>query len=83
MKEALRELKDAKKVVGLKQSKRAIIDGDAISVFAANDADKKLIEPVIRLCGDKNISVTSAFSMKEIGEACGLSVGAAVSAILK
>ena len=42
----LTELKQGSKVVGVKQTKRAVNDGKAARVFLAEDADPRVTAPV-------------------------------------
>lgn len=78
----LAELKQGPKVVGVKQTKRAINDGKAARVFLAEDADPRVTEPIAALCGERAIPVERVAQMKELGSACGISVGSAVAALL-
>ena len=39
------ELKAGRKVVGVKQTRRALGDGKAARVFVAEDADPRVVEP--------------------------------------
>ena len=57
--------------------------GSAERVFLAEDADPRVTEPMEALCSGKNIPVVKVPSMKELGAACGISVGAAVAALLR
>lgn len=79
----LSELKTANKVIGLKQSKRAIKKNEARTVFVACDAEEHLIRPVIELCEEKKITVFKVPTMKELGNACDIEVGAAVVTALR
>lgn len=79
----LTELKSGAKVVGVKQTQRAVSDGRARLVFLAQDADPRITEPVAALCREKGISTQSVPGMKELGAACGIAVGSAVAALLK
>ena len=79
----LSELKSGTKVVGVKQTKRALNDGRAGRVFLAEDADPRVTEPVEALCAEKGVGVERVPSMKELGGACGIAVGSAVAALLK
>ena len=79
----LNELKTGSRVVGAKQVKRAIDSASAVRVFLAADADPKVTEPVELLCQEKGIPVETGATMKELGAACGISVGAAVAALVK
>ena len=77
------EFANCPKVVGVKQTKRAVESGSAGRVFLAADADPRVIEPIAALCADRNVPVEQCPSMKELGKACGIAVGAAVAAALK
>ena len=78
----LEELKTAKKVVGIKQLKRALNDQLARTVFLACDADPALTEPIEAICRNAGVEVTMVKTMRELGQACGISVGASAAAIL-
>lgn len=71
-----------KKSVGAKQSIKALEKGLACLVFVAEDADGKIVGPVLELCESKGIEVVKTMTMKELGKACGIQVGTAVAAIL-
>jgi len=70
-------LNNIKKVIGIKQSIRAIEKGLAEKVYIASDADSRLISPLQQLCAEKNIPVQLVETMKALGESCGIDVGAA------
>ncbi len=76
------ELKHTKKVVGIKQSKIEIRDGKAKEVYIAADAEDHVRLPLIALCKDGNVPVVSVPKMSELGEACGIDIGAAVAVVL-
>ncbi len=78
----LTELKSGAKVVGVKQTQRAITDGRARLVFLAQDADPRIIEPVVALCKERGIPTQGVSGMRELGSACGIAVGSAVAALL-
>jgi large subunit ribosomal protein L7A len=68
-------------IVGTKQTVRAI-KSEAISrVVVAIDADPRLTSKIVLLANEANIPVTYVDSMKKLGKACGIKVGAAVVAI--
>jgi len=77
------EFASAKPVVGIKQSRKAVVDGTAKSAYIARNADPEITEPFARLCGENGIDVVYADSMEELGRACGINVGAAVAVLLK
>lgn len=76
-------LKKEKKVIGLKQSKKAILEGRAAHVHVAADAQSHITAPILELCEKMHLSVTTWESMKSLGEACAIDVGAAVAVVLK
>ncbi len=79
----LTELSSNPKVVGVKQVKRAVEAGKAGRVFLAADADPRIKDPISALCGELGVETVEAGSMRELGRACGISVGAAVAAVLR
>ncbi len=79
----LKELRSGKKVSGVKQSRRAVRDGTAQAVFLARDADPALTGPLRSICEARGVPVNEGYTMREIGQAAGIQVGAAVAALLK
>ncbi|NLT40298.1 MAG: 50S ribosomal protein L7ae-like protein [Clostridiales bacterium] len=71
------------RVVGLKQSLRAIRDGLAAEVYLADDAQQSVRTPVLNLCAEKGIEPVHVPTMASLGKACGISVGASVAVSLK
>lgn len=78
----LKELTAGKKVSGIKQSRRAIRDGRARTVFIARDADPAVTGPLRNDCEELHIPVVEEFAMRELGQAAGIQVGAAVAVLL-
>lgn len=79
----LSELRTAHKVIGVKQSKKAIRDGEAQEVFVALDAEKRVVGPVYELCSETDTKLTEITTMTELGDAAGIDVGAAVVTVLR
>lgn len=79
----LEDLKHCKKTVGVKQSVKAVENGTASSVFIAKDCEPRVVRGIIELCERNSLPVTYVDSMKQLGKACGIEVGAAVACILK
>jgi large subunit ribosomal protein L7A len=65
-------------VIGVKQTTRAIQNGQIAEVIVAKDADTRLTGKVISICKDKGLPVHYVDSMRRLGKACGIDVGAAV-----
>ena len=76
------QLENNLKVVGAKQTKRALRDGKATKVYLAKDADPALTEPMEALSLEHQVAVEWIPTMKDLGKACGIAVGAAVAAVL-
>lgn len=78
----LEALRDAKRVVGVKQVTKAVGKGLVKRVFFAADADARVLHPLKALCAEKAIEALEADSMQALGKACGIEVGAAAVAVL-
>ena len=78
----LTQLTAAEKVVGAKQVKRALKDGRAKKLFWAENADPRVLQPLIQEAVRSGVPLQQIGTMKELGEACGIAVGAAVAALL-
>ena len=79
----LEHLAKSRRVIGVKQTTRAIREGKADRVFAAGDAELRLTDPVRALCREAGIPLTEVETMRALGQACGIAVGAAVAAVLR
>ena len=77
------KLKTDAKVVGIKQSRRAIQEEKAARVFLAEDADPEVTGPLEALSAEHGVPVERVSAMRALGSACGISVGAAVAVLLK
>jgi large subunit ribosomal protein L7A len=72
-----------KKVVGIKQSIKVMKNNEAKAVYVANDADSRLIAPVINLAQEISLEINYVNTMKDLGKLCGIDVGAATAVLLK
>ena len=70
----LTKLEQAGKVVGVKQVRRAL--------NLARNADPALTEPLAQQAQEQGVEVHWTDTMKALGHACGIAVGAAVAATL-
>ena len=77
------ELSGSNKVVGAKQAKRALRDGRAVRLFMAMDADPRLLQPLVQEAVNRQVPASQVPTMKELGAACGIAVGAAVAVLTK
>jgi large subunit ribosomal protein L7A len=78
----LTQLENSAKVVGVKQVRRALASGQAKALFLARDADPGLTEPLAQQAQTQGVPVHWTDTMKALGRACHISVGAAVAATI-
>jgi len=79
----LEELKTDKKIVGFKQSLKAVKGEEATKAFVSMDADVHVTTPFVHACEAHDVPVEYCESCRILGEACGIDVGAAVAVLLK
>ena len=78
----MQELKSSKKrIIGLKQTIKAISNNSLVRVYLAKDADNFIIQSVLNACNGKNLEIVYIDTMKELGEACGIEIGASAAGI--
>lgn len=78
----LEALKNSNKAIGIKQTLKAVENNTAKVVFIARDADEKVTAPLKDLCMSNSIEIVYADTMKQLGKACGIEVGASAVCIL-
>lgn len=71
-----------KRIVGAKQTLKAIKNGTAKIVYIARDAEPKVINPIIEISIQKNVEVIYLDSMEKLGNLCGIDVGAATACLV-
>lgn len=67
-------------VVGAKQLRKALQSGRARRVYLAEDADPAITAPLEEQCQSANIPCVWVATMRDLGSACGIEVGAAAAA---
>ena len=77
------ETAHCKMVVGAKQMRKALASGSARRVYLARNADPAITEPLAALCRENGVSCAWVKTMKDLGEAAGIEVGAAAAAAMK
>jgi len=68
--------------IGTKQTTKLVELGKAQEVFVAKDADPRITAKILSLCKKMGVQVTYVDSMKQLGKACGIEVGAAIAAVV-
>lgn len=76
------ELACQNKVIGVKQSRRAVREGLAKRVYLACDADPAVTTPAAAECAGAGVPVETGYTMAQLGKSCGIHVGASVVAVL-
>ena len=81
--ERIREEIGGRKVVaGAKQLRKALNSGVVFRVYLARNADPAITEPLAAICEQMKIPYAWAKTMSDLGNACGIEVGAAAAASL-
>lgn len=80
---SLEMLQTAKKIVGVKQVTKAVEKDLVQTVYIAQDAEQRLVEPLRTLCSRKKVAIETTLTMAELGKLCSIEVGAAAVAVLK
>lgn len=71
------------KVIGTKQTLRSLKNNEAKAVYIARDAEERIIDDVQKAAKEMNVQIVYVPTMKELGKAFGIEVGAATAALLK
>lgn len=76
-------LKSGNKAIGIKQTIKAVENNTARMVFIARDADEKVVGSLKELCLSNAVELEYAESMRLLGKACGIEVGASAVCLFK
>ncbi|WP_047983293.1 ribosomal L7Ae/L30e/S12e/Gadd45 family protein [Ornithinibacillus californiensis] len=68
-------------IIGVKQTIKAMKNGQVCKVYIAEDADRFFTQKVEELAKTLDIEVERVDSKKKLGAACGIDVGASTVAI--
>ncbi|WP_099352735.1 50S ribosomal protein L7ae-like protein [Fredinandcohnia onubensis] len=75
-------LQAKKIIIGTKQAVKAIQTDKVTEIVVAEDADRRVINKVLQLAEAQQIPISKVDSMKRLGKACGIEVGASTVAII-
>ncbi len=70
------------RVVGFKETLKAITAGQVRVVYLAKDADEPIKDQIIKACDNNQIPLEMIERKTYLGEACGIDVGSATAALL-
>lgn len=73
---------NAQRVVGAKQTLKAVQAGQVELVYLARDADEHVTGPIRQACENQGIKIIEVDTMAQLGKACGIDVGAAVAGLV-
>ncbi|WP_424769147.1 ribosomal L7Ae/L30e/S12e/Gadd45 family protein [Paenibacillus sp. sgz302251] len=69
--------------VGAKQTMKMLEHNRAIEIYVARDADPQMREKVVHLCERTGVPYKWIDTMDDLGETCGIEIGAAMAALVK
>lgn len=72
-----------RRIVGKKQTLKAILAGSAKVVYIARDAEKDVTDEIRNLCLQRGITLKDVETMRQLGKSCGIEIGAAVAALVE
>lgn len=72
-----------KLIIGVKQTTKVLINGHAKLIFIAKDAEQHVVRRIIQLATEQGVEIIFVETMKELGRACNIDVGAATAVIEK
>ncbi|MCL6444056.1 MAG: ribosomal L7Ae/L30e/S12e/Gadd45 family protein [Alicyclobacillus sp.] len=72
-----------KRTIGTNQTTKALQQSLAKHVYVAQDADSRITQQIVSLARDKGVTFEWVETMKQLGKACGIEVGAATAAVLE
>ena len=75
-------LQQGSRVVGTKQTMKALKKRRVTHLYVAQDAQQKHVKPLIALARNQEIPVVYVTTMKELGKACEVEVNTATAALL-
>lgn len=76
-------LQGANVTIGTKQTTKAVEQGIVRELYVAKDADPKITAKVLTMSRRAGIPIHYVETMKQLGKACGIEVGAAMVAVIQ
>jgi large subunit ribosomal protein L7A len=71
------------KVVGVKQTLKALKNNLGVVLYIAKDADSGLTEPILNLAKANSLQIIFVDTMKELGNLCAIDVASATALLLE
>ena len=76
-------LQAQKTIIGTKRTVKALKDGNVRELIVASDAEPKVTALVVNQAREMEVPIIYVDSMKKLGKACGIEVGASAVAIIR
>jgi len=76
------ELSLGNKIVGIRQSLKALKDSRVLKAFIAKDVELSLIDEFIKLCDEKFVEIVYVESKQYLGNICGIDRAAMVACLV-
>lgn len=70
------------RIVGTKQTLRALKDGIAKKVYIARDADINIVSSIVNMAKQSNVEIVYVDDMEELGRLCSIEVNAAAACLV-
>jgi len=68
--------------IGTKQTTKTVEQRKATLVYVARDADPRITGKIVQLCEKNGVAIAWMDTMLELGETCGIEIGAAMAAVV-
>lgn len=75
-------INDGPRVVGTKQTLKALHEGEVSTLFIAKDAKPQIVEEALKLAKSQNIHIDYVDSMEQLGRDCNVKVKTATAALI-
>jgi len=73
----------SKRTIGSNQTTKALQQDIVRHLYVARDAEVRVVSTVVTLAKERDIPIEWVDSMKLLGKACGIEVGAATAAVIE
>lgn len=74
---------EGQKVVGVKQTLKALKNGKGKVLYIAKDADSNITDPILELAKSDSLQIIFVDTMKELGNLCDIDVASATALLLE
>lgn len=74
---------EGQKVVGIKQTLKALKNSKGKVLYIAKDADSNITEPILQIAKANSLQIIFVDTMKELGNLCDIDVASATALLLE